>query len=88
MWGGAWDLEGGFPAGVVGVHFGYSLLDGASDRDGGVVLVSDVDGHVEGDSGHDVRDLEGLGSTEEDQNASSDAENGDLHLRDRCLRSR
>lgn len=29
MWGGAWDLEGGFPAGVVGVHFGYSLLDGA-----------------------------------------------------------
>lgn len=77
-----------------------------SDRDGGVVLVIDVDEHVEGDSGHDVRDLEGLGSlylvvsdvqtdwllggtyTEEDQNASSDAENGGLHLGDGCLRSR
>lgn len=77
-----------------------------SDRDGGVILVSDVDGYVEGDSRHDVRDLGGLGSlylvvsdvltdwllggtyTEEDQNASSDAENGGFHLGDGCLRSR
>lgn len=33
-----------------------------SDRDGGVVFVSDVDGYVEGDSGYDVWDFEGLGS--------------------------
>lgn len=62
MVGGRLGQEGGVPAGVIVLHLGDGLLDGAGEADGSAALISRVDGEIPGNIGNVVRESITLGN--------------------------